>query len=136
VNNGERAVATSYAAVTVSIPPDSSRKIGEVHWPSATPGDPRRDFVTVSADYIDKKDFKASIAKFTKQSGRKKALVFVHGFNNRFDDARPISQRNWDPTFSTSDFYGSDNLIIPLIQSMQRLLPSVSLQPKYLEHIC
>jgi esterase/lipase superfamily enzyme len=45
--NGERAADVSYAAITVSIPPDSSRKIGEVQWPTALPGDPRRNFVTV-----------------------------------------------------------------------------------------
>jgi len=36
--NGERATDVSYAAVTVSIPPDSARKIGEVQWPASLPG--------------------------------------------------------------------------------------------------
>ena len=84
---GERANAVSYAAVTVSIPPDTVRKIGHVQWPSAVPGDPRRDFVTVSADYIDRKDFAAAITSASKKTGRNRVLVFVHGFNNRFDDA-------------------------------------------------
>jgi esterase/lipase superfamily enzyme len=85
--SGERAADVSYATVTVSIPPDASRKIGEVQWPTSLPGDPRLNFTTVSADYIDKQTFAASIATFAKQSGRSKVLVFVHGFNNRFDDA-------------------------------------------------
>ena len=34
---GERGGETSYAAVTVSIPPDSARKIGEVQWPEGCP---------------------------------------------------------------------------------------------------
>jgi esterase/lipase superfamily enzyme len=85
--SGERAADVSYAAVTVSIPPDASRKIGEVQWPTSLPGDPHLNFTTVSADYIDKQTFAASIATFAKQSGRSKVLVFVHGFNNRFDDA-------------------------------------------------
>lgn len=85
--SGERADALSYAAVTVSIPPDSVRKIGHVQWPVATPGDPRRDFVTASANYIDRKDFAATLASTAKDSGRNKVLIFVHGFNNRFDDA-------------------------------------------------
>ncbi len=42
--NGERAGGTSYAAVTVSIPPNSARKIGEIQWPSSLPGDPDHDF--------------------------------------------------------------------------------------------
>jgi esterase/lipase superfamily enzyme len=85
--SGERAADVSYAAITVSIPPDASRKIGEVQWPTSLPGDPRVNFMTVSADYIDKQAFAASIAAFAKRTGRSKVLVFVHGFNNRFDDA-------------------------------------------------
>lgn len=85
--SGERADALSYAAITVSIPPDSARKIGHVQWPAATPGDPRRDFVTASANYIDRKDFASALASTAKNSGRNKVLIFVHGFNNRFDDA-------------------------------------------------
>jgi esterase/lipase superfamily enzyme len=85
--NGERAADVSYASITVSIPPDGSRKIGEVQWPATLPGDPRRDFVTISADYLDRQAFTASIAEMAKRTGRSKVLVFVHGFNNRFDDA-------------------------------------------------
>lgn len=85
--SGERAAEVSYAAITVSIPPDAARKIGEVQWPATLPGDPRTNFVTVSADYIDKQAFTASIAAMAKQTGRTKVLVFVHGFNNRFDEA-------------------------------------------------
>jgi esterase/lipase superfamily enzyme len=85
--SGERAENVSYAAITVSIPPDASRKIGEVQWPASLPGDPHRNFTTVSADYIEKQTFAASIAAYAKQTGRSRVLVFVHGFNNRFDDA-------------------------------------------------
>ena len=85
--SGERAAEVSYAAIIVSIPPDAARKIGEVQWPATLPGDPRTNFVTVSAEYIDKQAFAASIAAMAKQTGRTKVLVFVHGFNNRFDEA-------------------------------------------------
>jgi esterase/lipase superfamily enzyme len=86
--NGERAASVSYASIVVSIPPDSARKIGEVQWPAALPGDPSRDFVTVSANYLDNKQaFSAAVATLARQTGRNKVLVFVHGFNNRFDDA-------------------------------------------------
>jgi esterase/lipase superfamily enzyme len=85
--NGERAPGLSYAAVTVSIPPDDARKVGEVQWPSAPPGDPRRDFVTVSANYLEKQELSAAVSTTAKQTGRTRVLVFVHGFNNRFDDA-------------------------------------------------
>jgi esterase/lipase superfamily enzyme len=85
--SGERAAEMSYAAITVSIPPDAARKIGEVQWPVTLPGDPGTNFVTVSAEYIDKQRFAASIAATAKRTGRTKVLVFVHGFNNRFDEA-------------------------------------------------
>jgi len=85
--SGERGDELSYAAVTVSIPPDGARKPGQVQWPGAVPGNPQRDFVTVSANYLDKRAFSAAISNAAKQSGRTKVLVFVHGFNNRFDDA-------------------------------------------------
>ncbi len=85
--NGERANAVSYAAITVSIPPDSARKIGQVQWPESVPGNPQREFVTASADYLDKQAFTAALSGTAKQTGKNKVLVFVHGFNNRFDEA-------------------------------------------------
>ena len=85
--NGERAGSVSYAAITVSIPPDSSRKVGEIQWPASLPGDPNRDFVTVSANYLDRQEFSAGVSAAAKPDGRRNVLIFVHGFNNRFDDA-------------------------------------------------
>jgi esterase/lipase superfamily enzyme len=77
----------SYAAITVSIPPDASREVSQIQWPSSIPGDPRRDFVTVSADYIEKGAFINSVATKAKRGRQGKVLIFVHGFNNKFDDA-------------------------------------------------
>jgi esterase/lipase superfamily enzyme len=85
--NSERADATSYAKIVVSIPPDDSRKIGEIQWPVSPPGNPRQDFVTVSAEYIDKPTFGATIASLGKLTRRSRAMIFIHGFNNRLDDA-------------------------------------------------
>jgi len=85
--NGERAENVSYANIVVSIPPDSSRKVGEIQWPASPPGNPARDFVTVSADYIDKQQLSAAVSAAAKSGGRRNVLIFVHGFNNRFDDA-------------------------------------------------
>jgi esterase/lipase superfamily enzyme len=85
--NSERADETSYAKIVVSIPPDDSRKIGEIQWPTSPPGDPRRDFVTLSAEYIDKPAFSATIASLSKATRRNRVMIFIHGFNNRLDDA-------------------------------------------------
>jgi esterase/lipase superfamily enzyme len=83
--NGDRSEQVSYASVVVSIPP--SRKIGDVQWPVSPPGDPSRNFVTVSADFLGQKSFVSALAAEAEQTKRRKVLVFVHGFNNRFDDA-------------------------------------------------
>jgi esterase/lipase superfamily enzyme len=77
----------SYAAVEVSIPPDSAREIGRIQWPEALPGNPAKNFVTTQAAYLQKLEFIAALAQRTKQVSRGRVLVFVHGFNNRFDDA-------------------------------------------------
>jgi esterase/lipase superfamily enzyme len=85
--NRERSPTMSFARIDVSIPPDDARKIGDVQWPTSPPGNPRRDFVTVSAEYLDQKGFDAAVALTAKTMRRNKAMIFVHGFNNRFDDA-------------------------------------------------
>jgi esterase/lipase superfamily enzyme len=84
---GERAASMSYARIAVSIPPDAVRKVGEIQWPVAPPGDPRSDFVTLSAEHLQKPAFTAALTSLARTTRRNKAMVFVHGFNNRFDDA-------------------------------------------------
>jgi esterase/lipase superfamily enzyme len=83
----ERASATSYAKLSISIPPDESREVGAIQWPVVPPGDPRREFVTVSADYLGKAAFNAAVSTVARTTRRSKAMIFIHGFNNRFDDA-------------------------------------------------
>jgi esterase/lipase superfamily enzyme len=85
--SGERAPVVSYASVGVSIPPDSGRTIGQVQWPASLPGDPRVNFVTTSARHIDKSTFSAELSSAAKNVSGGRVLLFVHGFNNRFDDA-------------------------------------------------
>jgi esterase/lipase superfamily enzyme len=83
----ELANAMDFAEVTVSIPPDHARAVGEIQWPVSPPGDPRRHFVTASAEYLDRGRFGSAITTLAKAGHRQKTMVFVHGFNNRFDDA-------------------------------------------------
>ncbi len=83
---GERSDETSYASVTVAAPPGSAPSGGGIQIPGLT-GTTPRNFVTVGADHLDKRAFSAAISSAAKQSGRDKVLIFVHGFNNRFDDA-------------------------------------------------
>ena len=83
---GERSDETSYASVTVAAPPGAAPSSGGIQIPGLT-GTTPRDFVTVGADHIDRRDFSAAITSAAKKTGRNRVLVFVHGFNNRFDDA-------------------------------------------------
>jgi esterase/lipase superfamily enzyme len=83
----ERAEETSYASVTVSIPPDAARKIGEVQWPTSLPGDPQQSFTALSANYVDEPSFVTALSAAARQSAGGRVLIFIHGFNNHFDEA-------------------------------------------------
>lgn len=84
---GERGRAIDFANLVVSIPPDSVRKKGDVQWPKRLPGDPTKDFVTLKAQDMDLQQARAWFNKRIKASPKRQALVFIHGFNNRFEDA-------------------------------------------------
>ncbi len=76
-----------FADIAVSIPPDSQRQIGEVQKPHEIPGNPATDFVTHRAEYETRGQALASFHRLLRQTPGKNVLVFVHGFNNRFEDA-------------------------------------------------
>jgi esterase/lipase superfamily enzyme len=76
-----------FADIVVSIPPDSQRQIGEVQRPHEIPGNPATDFVTLRAGYETRSEALASFRRLLRQTPSKNVLVFVHGFNNRFEDA-------------------------------------------------
>jgi esterase/lipase superfamily enzyme len=85
--NGERARGLAFADIAVSIPPDSAHKVGEIQWPSSPPGDPLHDFVTVRAERLDLKEAIARFDQRIKATPQRHVLLFVHGFNTRFDEA-------------------------------------------------
>jgi esterase/lipase superfamily enzyme len=85
--SGYRSRVPAFADIVVSIPPNNSRTIGEVQWPQQLPGNPATDFVTLRAEKIDRDEAIATFARLIKKSPSRQAVVFVHGFNNRFDDA-------------------------------------------------
>ncbi len=84
---GERGAQLDFANIVVSIPPASARQIGDVQWPRRLPGNPATDFVTVRADDMTLPEAKVWFNERVKKTPSRKALVFIHGFNNRFDDA-------------------------------------------------
>jgi len=85
--SGERGDAPSFAEISVSIPPDGARQIGEVQWPQGETPDPAREFATVRAEVLSRE---AAVARFDARianTPKRHALVFVHGFNTRFEEA-------------------------------------------------
>lgn len=84
---GERAIGLNFADIVVSIPPDATRKIGEVQWPSSAPGDPEREFVTLSARTFNLAQARAEFDRRLAGSSAKRVLIFVHGYNTRFEEA-------------------------------------------------
>ncbi|MGO4665123.1 alpha/beta hydrolase [Bosea sp. 2RAB26] len=85
--SGERGAKSSFAEITVSIPPARARKVGEVQWPSRLPGDPEREFVTLKVDRLDQQAAFARLHSAALKAPKRRVLLFVHGFNNRFEDA-------------------------------------------------
>ncbi len=83
--SGERGAA-SLSSVTVSIPPDEGRQVGQVQWPRRTPPDPATEFAMMRVDPL--KDL-AQVDPWIRKQGVKsrRVLVFVHGFNTRFENA-------------------------------------------------
>lgn len=84
--SGERGTPT-FAEITVSLPNDSRRKIGEVQWPKSLPGDPETDFVTLKVEKLDQKGIVSRFNQAVKKVPKRRVMVFIHGFNNRFEDA-------------------------------------------------
>lgn len=85
--SGERALNPTFADITVSIPPDSARKAGEVAWPRKLPPDPATDFAALKADEIDRETAEKWLNSHVRKSPDGSVLVFIHGFNNHFEDA-------------------------------------------------
>ncbi len=85
--NGKRAEMMAFADIDVSIPPDASRKVGEVQWPKALPGDPATEFVAKHTAIIDRPAAMKLVQDQLRHAPKRQVLVFVHGFNNRFEDA-------------------------------------------------
>jgi len=83
--NGERSAKPYMTDITVSIPPDSQRKAGTVQWPRRLPPNPATDFAVTHVKQLD--TLPEGRAWFRQHIEGGHALVFVHGFNNRYEDS-------------------------------------------------
>ena len=84
---GERGDQLSFADITISIPPDANRRIGDVQMASSEIGDPARDFVALRAERLDEAQAVKRFHEKLIRTHKRQVLVFVHGFNTRFGEA-------------------------------------------------
>jgi len=85
VFSGERSEERSLAHLVVSIPDNSQRRVGTIQWPGAQAPDPRSDFATLKVEALSPRMLDDW---FLRVGGkRRKVLIFVHGFNNTFEEA-------------------------------------------------
>jgi esterase/lipase superfamily enzyme len=84
---GERGPGPAFADITVSIPEAGKRQVGEVAWPKKLPANPETDFATLKAEQIDRDEVIARLSTAVKASPDRSVMVFIHGFNNRFEDS-------------------------------------------------
>ena len=82
---GARGSDFGFADIVVSIPPD--HVAGDVRWPSAGPADAARDFAVLSVDRMTLPEARANFDRRVKAVPGHRVLVFVHGFNTRFEEA-------------------------------------------------
>ena len=84
--SGERGSELAVTDIVISIPPEDRREVGQVQWPSRLPADPLKDFTTVSVEPVETEaEGRGWLRNHLSSNGR--VLVFVHGFNNRHEDA-------------------------------------------------
>nr|WP_200994529.1 alpha/beta hydrolase [Rhizobium rhizogenes]QCL09886.1 hypothetical protein pC5.8b_396 [Rhizobium rhizogenes] len=81
--NGERSPKPYLTEIAVSIPP--KRAPGTVQWPSRLPPNPATDFAVTRVQQID--TIPEGRAWFKQHIEGGHALVFVHGFNNKYEDS-------------------------------------------------
>jgi esterase/lipase superfamily enzyme len=85
--SGERALSASFAEMTISVPPPGVHKVGDVEWPRRLPSNPKTDFATLEADEINRDKAEKWLNVSVRKSRDHSVLVFIHGFNNRYEDA-------------------------------------------------
>ena len=84
---GSRGRGLDFADIVVSIPPAGARQPGDIPLPSSLPANPERDFTILRADRMDLAQAKANFDTRIKRVPGRRVLIFVHGFNTRFEEA-------------------------------------------------
>ena len=98
---GRRGRGLDFADIVVSIPPAGARRRETSPSRPRSRAIPQRDFVILRADRIDLAQAKANFdARVARTPGRR-VLVFVHGYNTRFEEAVYRSPRLFTTRTST-----------------------------------
>jgi esterase/lipase superfamily enzyme len=84
VFTSDRATALNFASFKVAIPPGHAS--GNIEWPEGTP-DPRVNFVTADQAVLSDAEFRDEVAPTRQRGAKRKVLIFVHGFNNNFQES-------------------------------------------------
>jgi esterase/lipase superfamily enzyme len=84
--SGERGSDLLMNDIVVSIPPEDKREVGQVQWPEKLPADPMKNFSTVSVTPVEGAKAGGTWLDQNLPKSRR-VLIFVHGFNNRYEDA-------------------------------------------------
>ena len=79
----ERSDALNFAKFTVAIPPN--HQPGNIEWPQGAV-DPRTSFATVDQAALTSAEFRNAVA-LPRAGKRRNVLIFVHGFNNNFQES-------------------------------------------------
>jgi len=83
--NGERSPQPFMTDIAVSIPSDAVRQSGTVQWPKKLPPNPATDFAVTRVRAV--ATVPEGRAWFRQHIEGGHALVFVHGFNNTYEDS-------------------------------------------------
>jgi esterase/lipase superfamily enzyme len=82
---GERTLTTRFASMTVSIP--ARHQSGDIAWPQGGAPDAANAFAATRFETIPRESIRAALQDSIRQSRSSHVLVFVHGYNTRFDEA-------------------------------------------------
>lgn len=84
--SGERGQGLAVTEIRVSLPPAQNRQVGQVQWPKRLPPDPATDFATTAVKPVVSSNEAQRWLKEHLPRNRR-VLIFVHGFNNRYEEA-------------------------------------------------
>jgi esterase/lipase superfamily enzyme len=123
----ERADTLNFAKFVVGVPPH--HQPGKIEWSNGAP-DPRVSFVTIDQAVLSDAKFRNEVAPLSKITGRGKkhdVLIFVHGFNNNFQESLyRLAQISADSGYGASILFAWPSQANPLLYSEDKAAAAYS----------